>query len=75
MLAESEWATPSSVVLEDEVEEADKVDEEDDDGDEARRERALERVLRESKTEKGVKKMPTAKASEQKSIDHATTAL
>ncbi|OQR77660.1 exosome complex exonuclease RRP44-like [Tropilaelaps mercedesae] len=61
LLAESDWATPSSVVLEDEVEEADKVDEEDDDGDEARRERVLERALRESKTEKGIKKMPTGK--------------
>jgi len=38
-----------------------KVDEEDDDGDEVKKEKQLERVLRESKTEKGVSRMPTGK--------------
>ena len=98
ILPQSEWACPSSVVLEDEPEEDDKVtntsrsespwsfilkynsiclipipvnslrdqcfkqvDEEDDDGDEVKKETQLETVLRESKTEKGVQKMPTGK--------------
>ena len=39
----------------------DQVDEEDDDGDEVKREKQLEKVLKESKTEKGVEKMPTGK--------------